>query len=155
MDVKGSEHRLFAEGCNAIGYGLDDAFSFSYDLEPLKAQVIPAVARSLNSRMKFDACPVFNIGILDGRHAAESEHRHIDRGRLVLQIEEVGAVTCRADGEFVRVERLNASYRSLEHDLFQMVRPRFVQNVADGDGVGGFGMGEQDKSETDREQIQL
>src|SRR5262245_49966129 len=77
-DVMGSEHRLFTEWCNAISHSLNDVFSLPRDFNSLKAQVVTAVTRSLDRRMKFDACSVLDVRILDGRHAAESEHRDIN-----------------------------------------------------------------------------
>src|SRR6476619_3674338 len=77
-----SDHWLVGKWCNAIGDSLDDAFSFSCNFESLKAQVVAAVAWSLNGCAKFDACSVLDVRILDGRHTAEPEHRHVDRSRL-------------------------------------------------------------------------
>src|SRR5437870_3788114 len=74
-----SRARLFGKRGDSIRHGLNDAFSLSHHLHPLKTQIVAPVTRRLDRSSKFNPLPVLDIGIFDGRDPAESENGDVDR----------------------------------------------------------------------------
>ena len=95
----------FGERGDPIRHRLNDAFLFSRHLHPLKTQVVTPVARRLDRGSQFNPLPLFDIGVFDGRDSATSVHSDVDRGCLVFQVEQIGAVASRAGLELIRIKR--------------------------------------------------
>jgi hypothetical protein len=132
-----SRARLFGERGDSIRHRLNDAFSLSHHLHPLKTQIVASVTRRLDRGSEFNPLPVFDIGVFDGWDPAESENGHVDRGCLVFQVEQIGAVARRAGRELVGIERRHIANSAPQRDLFQMKRRRLVEDLANGDGFRG------------------
>ena len=84
--------------------------------------------------VEFNPLPVFDIGVFDGRDSAESVDGDVDRGGLVLQVEQVGAVAHCAGLELVRIEGRHIANSAPQRDLFQMKRLRSIEDLTNGDG---------------------
>ena len=95
------------------------------------------MTRRLDRGGQFNPLPVFDIGIFDGRDPTESKDRDVDRGCLVFQVEQIGAVARRAGWELVGVERRHIANSAPQRDLFQMKRLRLVDDLAYGDRFRG------------------
>ena len=57
----------------------------------------------------------------------------VDRGCLIFQVEQIGAIAHRAGLCFVGIERRHIANRAPQRDLFQMKRLRLVEDLANGD----------------------
>ena len=81
--------------------------------------------------------PIFDIGVFDDWNPATSVHSDADRGCLVFQVEQIGAIAHRAGLELVGVERRHIANSASQGDLFQMKRLRLINDLTNGDGLRG------------------
>ena len=136
-----SRARSFGERNDSIRHRLNDAFLFSRHLYSLKTQIVAPVTRRLDRGSEFNPLPVFNIGVFDGWDSATSVDGDVDRGGLVFQVEQIGAVAHCAGLELVGIERRHIANSAPQRDLFQVKRLRFVDDLANGDGLCGENTG--------------
>ena len=109
--------RLFRERGNAIGHGLNDAFTFTRDLQTLKAQIVSPMVRRLDGCKQLDPLTILDIRVFHRRKAANSKDGDINRRRLVFEMEEIGAIAGRAGRQFIRIQRLDVTDGSRQDDL--------------------------------------
>ena len=128
--------RLFRERGDAIGHGLNNAFTFAGNFQALKAQIIAAMARRLDGRKELHPRTVFDVRILHRWKAADAEDGHVDRGRLVFEVEEIGAIASCAGRQSIWIQRLDVPDGSGQQDLFQMVADRFIEDFTNRKGIG-------------------
>ena len=111
---------LFNQRRNAIGNRLHDPFLIHRNLSTFKAQGVAAMTGSLNGRFHRHARAIFHVRILDHRNSAEPRHGHGQHGRIVLQAEQVAAVTGGAGRDFIRIKWLDVAHGSAQRDLPQV-----------------------------------
>ena len=109
-----------SSGVILIRHRLNDAFSLSRHLHPLKTQIVAPVTRRLDRGSEFNPLPVFDIGVFDGRDSANAVDGDVDRGCFIFQVKQIGAIAHRAGLELVGIERRHIANSALQRDLFQM-----------------------------------
>ena len=101
--------RVVDEGHVLGNHSLNHAFAFTGHFQTLKAQIVAAMAGRLDGRAELHARAVFDVGILHGWKTANAEHSHVDRRRLIFEIEEISAIAGSSCRQLVRVERLDVA----------------------------------------------
>src|SRR5262245_15643323 len=128
---------LFSEWSNSIRYRLDDALAVSHYFQSLKTQIVSAVTWCLNCGDEFNPLPVIDVRVFDSRDSTTSIDGHVDRGRLIFQEKQIGAIAHRAGLDLVGIERRHSSHSTPQCDLLQMKRFRIIDDFLNGNGLRG------------------
>lgn len=85
------------------------------------------MTRCLNRGVDFDVISILDFRIADDRSATNAQYGHRNRRLLILESEQVRAITVIAIGDHVGCERLDISHEATQCGMPKMIAPWFVE----------------------------